>query len=527
MPAATTINRRRVSALRAQRLLERVAFEFAPALAAAAVALGHLGAGVAVLVAIGVYACSWALGKGGYPLHLMPLGGALARATAVLAGVVAAWLVSLTLAPLAPGDLLAPLLAAWIVLGFAIGITGWLEPRLALRVAIVGSPELGAALAEELELLELRRWRVVGWIDFTDDGLPCPADGPPLLGFADSMKEIVGEHDIDLIVFGVRESEREAGEWLGASSIGALERVVEACVGLEVRVIGADQFFEQAFGHVPIAAINAAWFQYVIHPRYRTTPAPLKRVFDLLLALVLAVVLAPLFGAAMLAVKLFGGPGPVFFSQRRVGEGGSEFTLHKLRTMREDAETAEAPRWSSDDDPRRTRVGGLLRHTHLDELPQLWNVVRNEMSVVGPRPERRQFVRGLERTLPFYDRRLLVKPGLTGWAQVSCGYAGSEAGTAWKLSYDLFYLKHRSAVFDLLIAVETLAVPLRDLRRPRQRGDGALVLPRHLRDPGPLPEPVLDEVVVAAPTPEAPQSRKRYPTPRTVSKSEPPSFLRR
>ena len=163
--------------------------------------------------------------------------------------------------------------------------------------------------------------------------------------------------------------------------------------------------------------------------------------------------------------------------------------------MREDAEAEGAPIWSSDGDPRQTRVGKYLRQTHIDELPQLWNVVRGEMSVVGPRPERREFIQGLERSLPFYDRRLLVKPGLTGWAQVSCGYAGSEAGTAWKLSYDLFYLKHRSAILDLLIAVETIAVPLRDLRRPQPRGDGALVLPRHLRDAELPPLPAADPVV--------------------------------
>jgi lipopolysaccharide/colanic/teichoic acid biosynthesis glycosyltransferase len=477
-----------MSALRAQRTREFGCLELAPALAAGAVAFGHLGTGAATLVGIGAFAFSWALGKGGYPLHVMPLGGTLARGLAVLAGFLAAWLVSLTLAPLTTGALIVPLLAAWVVLAFGMALTTRLERRLAIRVAVVGSPGLGSALARELELLGLRRWQLVGWIDFTDDGLPSTPDGPPLLGFAAAMGLIVSEHDIDLIIFGVRESEREAGEWLGASSLGALERVVEVCVGLDVRVIGADQFFEQAFGHVPIAAINAAWFQYVIHPRFRATPPFQKRIFDLLFALGIAIVLTPLFLIAMLAVKLAGGPGPVFHVQRRVGEGGKEFVLRKLRTMRVDAESEQTPRWSAQGDPRQTGIGRILRHSHLDELPQLWNVVRGEMSVVGPRPERRQFVQGLERALPFYDRRLLVKPGLTGWAQVSCGYAGSEAGTAWKLSYDLFYLKHRSVIFDLLIGVETLAVPLRDLRRPKQsRGDGALVLPRHLRDPAPAP----------------------------------------
>jgi lipopolysaccharide/colanic/teichoic acid biosynthesis glycosyltransferase len=440
----------------------------------------------------------------------MPLGGALARGLAVFAGVVCAWLVSLAHAPLGPGDLVIPLLAAWLMLGFGIGLTSSLEPKLAVRVAVIGSPELAAALEAELDLLELRRWKLIGWVDFTDDGLPSTEDAPPALGFAASIETIVAEHDIDLLVFGVRESERHAGEWLGVDSLTALERVVQVCVDLDLRVIGADQFFEQNFGHVPLAAINAAWFQYVIHPRFHATPPGRKRVYDFVFACGIAVALAPLFLLALLAVKLFGGPGPIFHVQRRVGEGGEEFTLRKLRTMRVDAEAHGTPEWSGAEDPRQTKIGRILRQTHIDEMPQLWNVVKGQMSVVGPRPERRQFVQKLERELPFYDRRLMVKPGLTGWAQVSCGYAGSKAGTAWKLSFDLYYLKHRSPIFDLLIGVETLAVPLRDLRRPPLRGANALVLPQHLRD-STLPLELRD----AAPTAPAPatvnlaQARKR------------------
>jgi lipopolysaccharide/colanic/teichoic acid biosynthesis glycosyltransferase len=142
-------------------------------------------------------------------------------------------------------------------------------------------------------------------------------------------------------------------------------------------------------------------------------------------------------------------------------------------------------------------------------MPQLWNVVKGQMSVDGPRPERREFVQKLETELPFYDRRLMVKPGLTGWAQVSCGYAGSKAGTAWKLSFDLYYLKHRSPIFDLLIGVETIAVPLRDLRRPPLRGANALVLPQHLRDPAPQLELPEAKAPAAPATVNLAQARKR------------------
>ena len=502
----------RMGALPAQRTLDFACLEVAPALVAGAVALSHVDLGSAVLLAAAVLAASWALGRGSYPLHLMPLGGALARGLAVLTGVVGAWLISLTLSPLGVSELIIPLLAAWLMLGFGIGLTSSLEPKLAVRVAVIGSPDLSAALGAELELLDLRRWELVGWVDFTDDGLPGVQNGPPALGFAASIDEIVAEHDIDLLVFGVRESERHAGEWLGVDSITALERVVEVCVDLDIRVIGADQFFEQNFGHVPLAAINAAWFQYVIHPRFHATPAGRKRVYDFVFALGIAIVLTPLFLVAMLMVKLFGGPGPIFHIQRRVGEGGEEFTLRKLRTMRVDAEAEGTPQWSGSDDHRQTRIGRILRQTHIDEMPQLWNVVKGQMSVVGPRPERREFVQKLETELPFYDRRLMVKPGLTGWAQVSCGYAGSKAGTAWKLSFDLYYLKHRSPIFDLLIGVETIAVPLRDLRRPPLRGANALVLPQHLRDAAPeleLPEPSSPATPPAGATVNLAQARKR------------------
>jgi lipopolysaccharide/colanic/teichoic acid biosynthesis glycosyltransferase len=506
----------RMSALPAQRTFDFACLEVAPALVAGVVALSHVDFGSAVLVAAGVFTTSWALGRGSFPLHLMPLGGALARGLAVFTGVVGAWLVSLTLDPLNAAQLIVPLLSAWLMLGFGLGLTSSLEPKLAVRVAVIGSPQLAEALGAELELLELKRWEVIGWIDFTDDGLPGTDGSPPALGFAASIESIVAEHDIDLLVFGVRESERHAGEWLGVDSITALERVVQVCVDLDLRVIGADQFFEQNFGHVPLAAINAAWFQYVIHPRFHATPPGRKRVYDFFFSLVIAVLLTPLFLLAMLTVKLFGGPGPVFHVQRRVGEGGEEFTLRKLRTMRVDAEAEGTPQWSGSDDHRQTRIGRILRQTHIDEMPQLWNVVKGEMSVVGPRPERREFVQKLETELPFYDRRLMVKPGLTGWAQVSCGYAGSKAGTAWKLSFDLYYLKHRSPIFDLLIGVETIAVPLRDLRRPA-RGANALVLPQHLRETVPgfeLPEQVPVPSPASAPAPAASnvnlaQARKR------------------
>jgi lipopolysaccharide/colanic/teichoic acid biosynthesis glycosyltransferase len=170
-------------------------------------------------------------------------------------------------------------------------------------------------------------------------------------------------------------------------------------------------------------------------------------------------VAVPMFALFALLIRRDGGP--VFFKQTRIGEGGRPLTLYKLRTMKVADPNAQ---WASPDDPRVTAIGRLLRKTHLDELPQLLNVLRGEMSLVGPRPEQPEFVIRLEEVLPFYQRRHLLKPGLTGWAQVRCGYANSDVGSAWKLSHDLYYLKHRSMAFDLAIIGETFRTLFADRR---------------------------------------------------------------
>ncbi|MEA2252981.1 MAG: hypothetical protein QOG70_3223, partial [Solirubrobacteraceae bacterium] len=152
--------------------------------------------------------------------------------------------------------------------------------------------------------------------------------------------------------------------------------------------------------------------------------------------------------------------GSAFFAQMRIGESGRPFRLYKLRTMRVDS-GAEA-RWAQQRDPRTTPLGRFLRRSHLDELPQLWNIVRGDMSFIGPRPEQLEFVERLELALPFYQRRHLIRPGLTGWAQVRCGYARSEMGAAWKLCNDLYYVKHRSIGLDLLLLAETVGLLVRE-----------------------------------------------------------------
>lgn len=184
-----------------------------------------------------------------------------------------------------------------------------------------------------------------------------------------------------------------------------------------------------------------------------------KRVFDLWVAAGLTLLTLPLMALVALAVKCES-VGPVLHRQERIGRGGRIFTLWKFRSMFRDAEPEGKPVWAAERDPRVTRVGRLIRYTRIDELPQLWNVLRGEMSLVGPRPERPFFVERLASAIPFYGARHIVKPGITGWAQVNASYGASLEGAREKLRYDLYYVKHCSLILDLRILFATIRVVL-------------------------------------------------------------------
>lgn len=184
----------------------------------------------------------------------------------------------------------------------------------------------------------------------------------------------------------------------------------------------------------------------------------MKRAFDILAGACLIIFLAPLLLVTAIAIRLET-PGPVLYRQRRVGLDGREFEIYKFRSMREDAEK-DGARWAAANDDRITRVGRLIRRTRIDEIPQAINILRGEMSFVGPRPERPEFVRLLEKEIPHYHARHIVKPGITGWAQVQHEYTASVEGARDKLAYDLFYIKHFSPLLDLLIVLMTIRVAL-------------------------------------------------------------------
>jgi lipopolysaccharide/colanic/teichoic acid biosynthesis glycosyltransferase len=319
-----------------------------------------------------------------------------------------------------------------------------------VRTAVIGPPLIADGLVVELELANVSRYDVIGRIAIDDtpavDGTLAPGtDRVPLLGQLTELGALVVQHDIDLLILSN-----------GTPRLRVFEEVTRSCLHLPVRLWELSGLYEETFGHVPGAEINASWFQYIIHPHYRCRSSASKRILDFVLATAMVVATAPLLLILMLLVRRDGGPS--LFMQRRVGEGGRPITIYKLRTMR----VGSPETWAIADDDRVTRIGRVLRRTHFDELPQLLNVIRGDMSLVGPRPEQPQIVDRLEQLLPYYERRHLIKPGLTGWAQVRCGYAGSELGTAWKLCHDLYYLKHRSVAFDLAILAETISTCIVD-----------------------------------------------------------------
>jgi lipopolysaccharide/colanic/teichoic acid biosynthesis glycosyltransferase len=238
----------------------------------------------------------------------------------------------------------------------------------------------------------------------------------------------------------------------GVPRLKVFEEFADDCLDLRIRVTDLPELYDQAFGYVPVSEINAAWFARVVDGRSRQPAAWVKRALDLAMVGAMGVVALPLL--ALLAYLVRRDGGPALYVQTRIGEHGGRFRLYKLRSMHVRQDDGGA-RWAEENDPRITRLGAILRRTHLDELPQLWNIARGEMSFVGPRPEQPAYVDLLERVLPFYQRRHLLRPGLTGWAQVRCGYAGSEVGSAWKLGNDLYYYEHRSLAVDLLVIAET------------------------------------------------------------------------
>jgi sugar transferase (PEP-CTERM system associated) len=277
---------------------------------------------------------------------------------------------------------------------------------------------------------------------------PVSVDASMLLHTDETLCALADRLDIDEIV--IAPDERRGGM--------PMEQMLN-CVQLGVRVTDLSTFFEREAGMVQLNIVDPSWLVFSGGFDYSTPRRLSKRFFDLLAAGVLLALSWPAMLMVALAVKLES-RGPAIYRQVRVGEHGRHFEMIKFRSMRVDAESDGVARWATKDDDRSTRVGKFIRKTRLDELPQLFLVLKGEMSFVGPRPERPQFVKMLNSEIRYYDVRHSVKPGLTGWAQLRYPYGASVRDANEKLKFDLFYVKNHGLVFDLMIMLQTVEVVL-------------------------------------------------------------------
>lgn len=370
------------------------------------------------------------------------LGPAVASAVGTVTGLVAVSALDLW----APGvDFAVLALAETAVAVFLLSAT-WehvVRSIVKQRVLVIGTNGGASDVMHELQADDGAPFTIVGLVGEQSKADPAPV---PQLGSLDELTRIVEAQRPDIIIL----TDDRASAW-------AVEPLLDLAP-MGFKVVGVSHFFEHALGRVPLRHLTPAWFMSMLHLRQKPYTRVAKRSFDLVVASVGLLLVAPLLPLLAALVRM--SPGPIIYSQTRLGEGGRHYRMYKFRTMRADAEEAGRPLFAKESDPRVTRLGRLLRQTHLDEVPQLWNVLKGEMSIVGPRPERPEFVEMLEQTVPFWTRRLLVKPGITGWAQLRCGYAYDTDSTAEKLSYDLWYLRNRNVVVDLAICAKTVSTLL-------------------------------------------------------------------
>lgn len=327
-----------------------------------------------------------------------------------------------------------------------------------MSVLVIGTDELATGLAEEMRRAPRSPFDLVGRVG-ADQSKEPPGE-IPWLGGLPELAAVVEAQRPDIVVL------------TDEQTYGVVVDKLLDVSGAGFRIAGLASFFEYAFGRVPLPHLTPAWFMGVLHLRQHVYARWSKRAFDILVASIGLLLLTPLL--PVVAVFVWRTHGPAIYRQTRLGEGGRPFTVYKFRTMVCDAEAPGRPQWATGCDQRVTRIGSFLRRTHLDEVPQLWNVLKGEMSMVGPRPERPEFVAMLEASMPLWSRRLLIKPGITGWAQICCGYAADCEASADKLSYDLWYIRHRNLAVDVAVCLKTAGLVVGSLLQRRPKSDRAL-----------------------------------------------------
>jgi exopolysaccharide biosynthesis polyprenyl glycosylphosphotransferase len=343
----------------------------------------------------------------------------------------------------------------------ALAILMWAIRYLYNRVAASGSKKQLLIVGLNREALDLATlvtenpqlgYKVSALVRLGNENVPTEHSYRTQWNIIDDLSIVdryIAQHNIDTVVISPAAYQMEEVVRL---FYGALARHVDFTSLVTIS--------EELTGRVPLGSINQAWFLDNITEGSKKSLDTYKRGMDIGLSILLGIptlILTP-----FIALILFlDSPGPIFFRQTRSGRNGTQFQIIKFRTMRTDAETHSGAVWATEHDPRITRVGRLLRTTRIDELPQLWNILRGEMSLVGPRAERPEFDATLAPQIPFYRERYLVKPGLSGWAQINYPYGSSVADALQKLQYDLYYIKHRSLSLDIEIILKTISISLR------------------------------------------------------------------
>jgi len=318
------------------------------------------------------------------------------------------------------------------------------------KIIILGSGELAKNIANEIKEKKDCGYSVESVVMEDDDGQSITdKDNFEIFknGFS-GLCDMAVELGVDKIVEALKEKR-------GALPVNELLK----CRVDGVDILKGNSFYEMLTGKLIVSQINPAWLIFSDGFRKSAGRRIFKRTTDIILSSVMLVSLSPFLLIVVLLIKI-DSRGNVIFSQERVGEKGKIFKVHKFRSMVNDAEKLSGPVWAGDNDPRVTRMGSIMRKLRIDEFPQLWNVIKGEMSFVGPRPERGFFVKDLQKDIPYYGERFSVKPGLTGWAQVSYGYGATFEDAVEKLNYDLFYIKNMSIFMDLMIVLRTVKTVL-------------------------------------------------------------------
>ncbi len=316
------------------------------------------------------------------------------------------------------------------------------------RVLVYGAGDRAASLTKLRRRSDQRAFTMVGFVATGSDETKIEKE--QVIAMNPSLLDFCRQNEVDEIVIALDDRRKKL----------PVKALLECKLG-GIKVCDALTFLERETGRVDLKLLYPSWFIFSEGFRRSRLRSYSERVFDVIASFIILLATWPILLITSLAILLEGGlRQPVFYRQRRVGYEGAIFDVLKFRSMQADAEKPGAPVWASEGDRRVTRVGRFIRKYRIDELPQILNVLRGDMSFVGPRPERPEFVDKLSKAIPFYQERHCVKPGITGWAQLSYPYASSEADAVEKLQYDLYYVKHHSLLFDLVILLQTAEVVL-------------------------------------------------------------------